>query len=259
MRLAGWRLDMAERSAHYREVFFDVFEALPRQGPGNRESAARALAICRDLPAAPDILDLGCGVGAQTIHLAELTSGSIVAVDSHPAAIERLARAVADKGLSSRVRPIVGDMAATGLAPASFDLVWSEGAFYNIGIEKALRVCRPLLRPGGYMAFTDAVWTTDDPPAELRGHFDYPEMGRVADIVATAVRCGYEVLGHFPIPPEAWWDDFYSPMEKRIAALELKYADDHEALEALAEVAREPEMHRRLCASYDYEFFVVRT
>ena len=64
-------------------IFLEVFESLPRQGPGNRDCAAKALALCSDLPPSPVVLDLGCGVGGQTFHLAELTSGSIVALDSH--------------------------------------------------------------------------------------------------------------------------------------------------------------------------------
>ena len=47
---------------------FEVFEALPRQGPGDRACAERALALCDELPATPRILDLGCGVGAQTMQ-----------------------------------------------------------------------------------------------------------------------------------------------------------------------------------------------
>jgi SAM-dependent methyltransferase len=56
------------------------------------------------------------------------------------------------------VRPMVGDMAQPEMPPESFDLIWSEGALYNIGIENALRICHGLLHPGGYLAFTDAVW-----------------------------------------------------------------------------------------------------
>ena len=104
------------------------------------------------------VLDLGCGVGGQTLHLADLTSGSIIALDNHAPGIERLRATVAGRGLAERIQPMVGDMAESGLPPASFDLVWSEGALYNIGIENALRICHGLLRPGGYLAFTDAVW-----------------------------------------------------------------------------------------------------
>ncbi|HOD36255.1 MAG TPA: class I SAM-dependent methyltransferase, partial [Syntrophales bacterium] len=167
---------MNEPSPRFWPIFFELYESLPRQGPGNRACTARALALCRDLPPAPAMLDLGCGVGGQTLHLADLISGSIVALDSHAPSIERLRAMVAVRGLAERIQPMVGDMAEPGLPPASFDLVWSEGALYNIGIEKALRVCRALLRPGGYLAFTDAVWRRDNPPPEVKASFeaDYP-------------------------------------------------------------------------------------
>lgn len=30
---------------------------------------------------------------------------------------------------------------------------------------------------------------------------------------------GATIVGHFTLPAEAWWDDFYTPMEQRIAEL----------------------------------------
>ena len=140
---------MNEPTPRFQQLFFEVFETLPRQGPGNRASAAKAFALCRDLPPSPAVLDLGCGVGGQTLYLAELTSGSIVAVDSHAPSIERLRTTVIERGIARRVSAAVADMGSLELPAASFDLVWSEGALYNLGIENALRVCHTLLRPGG--------------------------------------------------------------------------------------------------------------
>jgi SAM-dependent methyltransferase len=204
-----------------QEIFFEVYEALPRQGPGNRASTARALRHCAGLPSSPAILDLGCGVGAQTLDLADLTPGTIVAVDNHAPSIKRLNGMLAERGLSQRVQALVGDMASLEQPPESFDLVWSEGALYNIGIEKALRICRGLLRPGGYLAFTDAVWRRADPPPELKASFDseYPTMGRVADVLVMIENCGFEQISHFTLPGEAWWHDFYTPMQRRIEEL----------------------------------------
>ena len=251
---------MNEPSPRFWPVFFEVYEALPRQGPGNLACARRALAICSDLPASPVAIDLGCGVGAQTLHLAELTSATIIAVDSHEPSIERLRATVAERGLSERVRPIVGDMASLQLPAGSFDLVWSEGALYNLGIEKALRVCHELLRPGGYLAFTDAVWRRDNPPAEVKAGFqdDYPGMGKVTDVLATISQCGFRLLDHFTLPDEAWWDDFYTPMQRRIEDLRDKYANDSEALDILRQIAQEPEMHEKYSDYFAYEFFVAR-
>ena len=251
---------MSEPTPGFWQIFFEVFETLPRQGPGNRACANKALALCSDLPPSPVVIDLGCGVGGQTIHLAEFTSGTIVAVDSHAPSVERLRATVAERGLSQRVSPVVSDMANLEQPLASFDLVWSEGAFYNIGIENALRVCHGLLRPGGYLAFTDAVWRKDNPPLEVQASFelDYPSMGRVPDVLAAIQRCGFSLIGHFTLPDGAWWDDFYTPMQRRIEELRVRYAHDNEALAVLDQLAQEPEMHQRYSDYYAYEFFVVR-
>jgi SAM-dependent methyltransferase len=251
---------MGERSPRVWQVIFDVYRALPRQGPGSRACAKRALGLCQGLPAAPAILDLGCGIGGQTLHLAELTAGTIAAVDKHAPWIEQLSRTVALRGLSSRIRPLVGDMAYPGFPPGSFDLVWSEGALYNIGIEPALRVCRPLLRKGGHIAFTEAVWRKDNPPVEVEALFevDYPAMGWARDVPPILDRCGFELLGQFTLPDETWWNDYYTPMLLRVDELRVKYADDVEALAVLDQIAREPELHRQHAAYYAYEFFVAR-
>ena len=82
-------------------------------------------------------------------------------------------------------------MAHLKLPPESCDLVWSEGALYNIGIGNVLRVCHRLPRPGGFLAFTDAVWRKEDPPPEVKTSFDleYPTMGTAADVV-TVIQLG---------------------------------------------------------------------
>jgi ubiquinone/menaquinone biosynthesis C-methylase UbiE len=247
-------------SPRFWELFFEVYTALPRQGPGNCACASRALDLCQGLPPSPAILDLGCGIGAQTLHLAELTSGSIVALDHHPAWITKLKRRATERGLCDRIDARVGDMTQLVFEPESFDLIWSEGALYNIGIENALQLCRPLLRRGGHLAFSDAVWKGADPPAEVRASFDfdYPSMGWAADILEIIVRCGYELRGHFTLPDEAWWDDFYTPMTIRVTQLLEKYQDDPEALEVLEQLAQEPELHRTYAGYYGYEFFVAR-
>ncbi len=251
---------MNQPGARFREIFFEVYESLPRQGPGNRACASRALGLCGELRECPAILDLGCGVGGQTLQLAELTSGSIVAIDRHAPSIERLQAAIAERGLSQRVSAIVGNMARPEQPLGVFDLIWSEGALYNIGLRDALRVCHGLLRPGGYLAFTDAIWRRRNPPPAVKAVFDadYPTMGQLDDDMAAIQDCGFELVGHFTLPDEAWWDDFYTPMETRLTELRGKYAGDAEALAVVDQLAEEPEMHRRYADFYAYEFFVAR-
>ena len=90
---------MSEPTPRFREIFFELYEGLPRQGPGNRACAEKALGLCRDLSPTPAVLDLGCGVGGQTLHLVELVSGAVItAMDSHAPSIARLRATVAMLG-----------------------------------------------------------------------------------------------------------------------------------------------------------------
>lgn len=54
-------------------------------------------------------------------------------------------------------------------------------------------------------------------------------MGRAADVVPVIRDAGFELVGHFTLQDEAWWDDFYTPMELRIAELRTGHAGDDDA------------------------------
>ncbi len=246
---------MSETS-RMEQLFFRLFESLPRQGPGNRASLERALELCGTFAPRPAVLDLGCGTGAQTLQLAEELAGPLVAVDLHAPNVRRLQAELHGSPLASRVVALHADMARLPFPRASFDLVWSEGALYNLGLDEGLAVCRELLRPGGRLAFTEAVWRTTDPPAQVRASFaDYEGMGDVANALGKLERAGFATLGHFPLPDEAWWEDFYTPLVQRIEQLRGS-SEDAETLRALDALEAEPAMHREHGSHYGYEFFV---
>lgn len=241
-------------------LFFELFEPLPRQGPGSAACTRRAFDLCAGLPDAPRILDLGCGSGAQTVDLARRSGGTVLAIDSHAPLVERARARAQEAGLSDRVEVRVADMTDLGLPPHGFDLVWSEGALYNLGLRVALPLCAEQLRPGGYLAFTDAVWRTDDPPADVRAAFaaEYDTMGHAHDVLRLLEALGWTVVDHFDLPDAAWWDDFYTPMEARIAELRTMHVNDPEALATLDALAKEPQMHRESARHYGYTFFIAR-
>jgi hypothetical protein len=77
-------------------------------------------------------------------------------------------------------------------------------------------------------------------------------------VLVAIAKSGFELVGHFTLPDQAWWDDFYTPMQQRIEKLRAQHAADTEALAVLDQLAQEPELHRRHCDCYAYEFFVTR-
>lgn len=191
-------------------VFFDVHHGLPREGSGNRDCTARALALARPLPENPRILDIACGPGMQTMHLAALLpTASIVALDRHPPFLAEVQRRAVAGGAADRIATVLGDMAALPFPAGSFDLIWCEGAAYVMGLAQALRAWRPLLRRGGRLALTEAVWLRPDAPETVRRcrSADYPGMGDIEACRRIVREAGYAPLGDFVPPESAWWED----------------------------------------------------
>lgn len=70
--------------------------------------------------------------------------------------------------------------------------------------------------------------------------------------------CGYALLGYFTLPEEAWWIEYYRPLEKRINELRSRYCDNPKALMALDEEQHEIDMFKENPESYGSVFFVIQ-
>lgn len=238
------------------EGFWELHRGLPQQGPGSDASTLRALRLLSGLPAEPRILDIGCGPGRQSLLLARESGGTVTAVDNHRPFLEELEGRAREAGLAGRIRCLPASMDDLPLEPAGFDLVWSEGAAYIMGFEKALSSWKRHLKPGGFLAVSEACWLEPHPPAELEAFWKegYPAMTDLEGNSALLRKCGYRELGCFPLPVSDWWA-YYRPIEARLPELEKRYAEDAAALGALADERFEIEMYRRFSDWYGYGFF----
>ena len=241
-------------------VFLEVYGTLPRAGPGGDDHTLRAL---RAVPgAAPrTVLDLGCGPGAQTLVLARaLPDARVLAVDLLPSMVEETRRRCAAAGFGPRVVAAVGDMAAPPVEPGSQDLVWCEGAIYHLGVTEALDAWRPLLRPDGAVAFTEAVWLRPSPPSEILDWWtaEYPAISDAAGVEARIAAASYRTVASFVLPASAWWTEYYEPMQDRIIDLRQRRPDDPVVQEVTTMAEVEIDHFRRFSDWYSYAFFIVQ-
>jgi SAM-dependent methyltransferase len=242
------------------DLIYEVFEALPRQGPGDAQSTRRAFELMANLPGEPEILDIGCGVGMQTLALANLTDGTLTALDNHQPFLDTL-RAKADReDLSAEIRCVNRDMSSLDFEPESFDAIWSEGAIYIIGFEKGLQGWKKYLRPQGYLAVTEVTWLKENPPGGLQKFWEeeYPAINDIDTNLQIIDACGYHLIDQFVLPESAWWDDYYKPLEEKSKLMRDNYRDNQQAQAFFDALDTEIDMYRAHSDYYGYVFYIMQ-
>ena len=243
------------------EYFYELFEALPRGGPGDIQSTRKAFNTIPHPPVQPLILDIGCGPGVQTIELAKCSNGKIIALDNHQAFLDTLIKKAKAEGLLDQIVPQNCSMLDMDFAENTFDIIWSEGALYFIGFQNGLRRCHQLLKNNGFLAVTEIVYLVSNPPPPLVQFFEreYPDIQTVNDRLALIQNEGFRLISHFTLPESSWLDSFYLPMEKEINRLNNKYQGNGIASSIFEEMENEINLYKEYSEFYGYEFFIMQS
>jgi SAM-dependent methyltransferase len=142
----------------------------------------------------------------------------------------------------------------------SLDIIWSEGSIHVIGFERGLREWRRFIRLNGFLVVHDMIWLRPDPPPEISDHWRkvYPGIRTASEHIETIPSYGYELIGHFPLPEELWWLDYYGPLEKRIHELRETHAGDQGALQILDGERGEVDLFKKYSQWHGSAFFVMQ-
>lgn len=127
-------------------------QALPLAHPDHLATVATLFGMSPPAPAAARVLELGCGVGANLIALAQaMPDANFLGIDLSPGQIERGRRAVQELGLPNiqlRAQNVT-DLSTSG---GTFDYVICHGVFSWVPEsvrQSILRICRDLLAGQG--------------------------------------------------------------------------------------------------------------
>lgn len=242
------------------QAFFKLHGDLPRQGVGADWCTREALKRLPPLRKPPAIIDLGCGPGRQTIVLAQHFRSPVQAVDQCAPFLEQMADAAQAAGVADLITARHEDFRTLPDAPGSFDLVWSEGATKLLGFEQAVALWAPLLRARGILVVSDYTWLADPRPPELERYWNgvYPGMGDLQTNLARAKQAGLTVFDHFTLPRSAWWDEYYAPLSRRVAALRDDARNDPALADLLAAAQEEITLFQRWSDRYGALFYLMR-
>ena len=238
-------------------IIYDYFSNTERQGPGSPEITLKALSFIDGLNEKSKIADIGCGTGGQTMVLAKNTASEIIGIELWPGFIKRFNQNFQDQNLQDRVKGIIGNMENLPFQEEELDLIWSEGAIYNIGFERGLNEWRKFLKQGGYVAITENTWFSEERPDEIQDFWQkaYPEIDTIYNKIAQMQRAGYLPIATFVVP-DTIWTDYYALQPQMQESFLKKYNGNKSAEEFIGYQRYEAELYRKYHAYYGYVFYI---
>ncbi len=144
------------------------------------------------------LLDVCCGWGGPTRYLAERFACQITGVDITERSIELAKELTKGLEFESLLTFRQGNALDLPIDDGAADLVWSEDAFCHVpDHERLLAQCFRVLRPGGYLVFTDWLegeWIT---PEELRTFcttWSFPNIETLESYRSLLLHAGFEII-----------------------------------------------------------------
>lgn len=243
------------------EYIIDFHLGGKRQGPGSDKETLKALSFI-DIANNKDlsVADIGSGTGAQTISIANNIDGKVLAVDLFPQFLDKVNENANKLGLQDKVLTMEASMDKLPFITNEFDIIWSEGAIYNIGFENGLRKWKPFIKEGGYVAVTEISWLSNNRPSEVHEFWTnvYPEIDTISNKTKVLEENGYSPVAHFILPNNCWLDNYYNPMEERFSSFFEKHANNKAAKAIIDGEQKEIELYKKYGTYYGYVFYIAK-
>jgi SAM-dependent methyltransferase len=165
-----------------------------------------------------------------------------------------------NEGLEEKIIPKNLSMIDMDFDEKAFEIIWSESALYFMGFQNGLKRCHQLLKNKGYLAVTELVYTTPDPPDTVIQYFEneYPDIRTIKDNMEAIQKEGFNLVVNFTLPESAWLNSYYLPIEKELPRLNKKYKGNEIALGVFEGFRNEIDFYRKYSEFYGYEFFVMQ-
>jgi len=239
-------------------LILEYYSNVERQGPGSPEVTLKAASFIDNLTPDSRIADLGCGSGGQTMVLGQNIPGHITGLDLFPTFVDQFNANAKRLNLQDKVKGVVGSMDNLPFKKKELDLIWCEGAIYNIGFERGLKEWREFLKTGGFVAVTEASWFTEERPKEIEDFWmdAYPEIDTIPNKVAQMQKAGYMPTATFILPDSCWLEDFYPPQVEAQKAFLKKHAGNKAAEGFIANQRHESQLYNKYKAYYGYVFYI---
>lgn len=243
------------------QLMIDLHKDAQRQGPGGDPQTELALDIARvDRTAPLKVADIGCGTGVSTLLLAQRLNAHITAVDFIQEFLDVLVTRAGKLGLAEKINTLNCSMDQLPFGDQELDVIWSEGAIYNIGFERGGKEWRRFLKVGGLLVVSEITWITGSRPAEIEQYWEkeYPEIDLASSKLRVLEENGYAPVGYFILPERCWLVNYYQPLLDRVDGFLARHSRSDAAQSLVAAEKREIELYQKYKQYYSYGVYAAR-
>ncbi|MCK5826068.1 MAG: class I SAM-dependent methyltransferase [Desulfuromusa sp.] len=243
------------------QLLVDLHRTAQRQGPGGEAETLKSIDLAMlDPTELLKIADIGCGTGASAMLLVRELNAQVTAVDFLPGFIDVLKDKAESEGLLDKISPIVGSMDNLPFNDEEYDVIWSEGAIYNIGFEKGVREWRRYLKSGGFLIVSEITWITAERPSEIQKYWEseYPEIGTASSKINILETSGYTPVAYFTLPEHCWLENYYRPIQNRFSAFLAGNAHSEDAQTIVEAEKREISLYEKYKNYFSYGVYIAK-
>ncbi len=243
------------------DLIIDLHKNSERQGPGSEKDTLKALSFL-NLPTDQKLkaADLGCGSGGQTIILAKNLNIQVTAVDLFPEFLDELNEKSQNLGLTDKIVTLEKSIDDLSFKNDEFDLIWAEGAIYNIGFENGIKIWKDFLKSGGFIAVSEITWITNSRPKEIEQFWaqEYPEIDTASNKIKILENNNFTLEGYFYLSQQSWINEYYRPMEARFETFVKRHDNSELARKIVEDNQAEIDLYKKYKDYYSYGFYIAR-
>jgi cyclopropane-fatty-acyl-phospholipid synthase len=151
------------------------------------------------------LLDIGCGWGSLILFMAAEYGCHTVGISPAPRQHDHIAARAAERGLTDRVRTLVGHVEEMELPAGSFDAVTMLGSIVHMpDLDRVFATCRDVLRRGGRLYVSESCFRNEAARARFgdrRGTayvrdaiFGWGDMRPLSRLVRAAEDAGFSLV-----------------------------------------------------------------
>ena len=162
------------------------------------------------------------------------------------------------EGVENKIYPLVCSMEDLPFSDEDYDVIWSEGAIYNMGFEQGIKEWRRFLKLGGMLVVSEITWSTNNRPSELQAHWEkeYPEIDTASSKFKALENNGYSPIAYFLLPEHCWLDNYYRPMQRTFGGFLKRNSNSKEAQAVVSAEEHEFALYEKYKQYYSYGVYI---